>query len=472
VLYQVLADWLETFLLQVDLDETRASLPSFVRQELRAYLDCGILAKGFARVHCKTCGKDGLVAFSCKKRGICPSCGARRMVDQAAHWVDCVLPDVPIRQWVLSLPYIVRYRIGFDPELLSAVRRTFMRGVQSFVKRRLRDLGVPDGRTGAVVCVQRYDSALRLDPHFHALVLDGVYTDLGLYSEPRFHALPRPAAEDIRKLTRSLSGRILKLLRRRGALDAQQYQELGALELCQVAAVQGRIPFGEGAGQPDPRPGRHNEPLPPRTEPPLCAEYGGFSLHAATRVPAGHRNRLERLCRYLLRPAIATERLSLTPRGKVRYAFKKAWRDGSVAVEMSPLTFISRLAALIPAPRANLVTYHGLLAPAASYRDQVIPEPTAGLPTLRDPKATPVDGATRLSKEQRRRKLLWAEAMKRGLGLDVLACEHCGGRREVLTFLTDPLVITKILDHLGLPSELPPIRAARPPPGSERMFGA
>ena len=60
--------------------------------------------------------------------------------------------------------------------------------------------------------------------------------------------------------------------------------------------------------------------------------------------------------------------------------------------------------------------------------------------------------------------------MKRGLGLDVLTCEHCGGRREVLTFITDPLVIQRILEHLGLPSEPPQIRAARPPPGSERMF--
>ena len=76
----------------------------------------------------------------------------------------------------------------------------------------------------------------------------------------------------------------------------------------------------------------------------------------------------------------------------------------------------------------------------------------------------------RLSTEQKRRKLLWAEAMKRGLGLDVLTCEHCGGQREVLTFVTDPLVIRRILEHLGLPSEPPLVSPARPPPGSERMF--
>ena len=100
----------------------------------------------------------------------------------------------------------------------------------------------------------------------------------------------------------------------------------------------------------------------------------------------------------------------------------------------------------------------------------MIPEPTDSQSTLHDPKAAPIDAALRLSKEQKRRKLLWAEAMKRGLGLDVLTCEECGGQREVLTFITDPLVIRRILAHLGLPSEPPLISPARPPPGSERLF--
>ena len=219
VLYRVLAEHLENFLLQVDLDETRSSLPAFVRRELSDYLSCGILAKGFARVHCSTCKQDGLVAFSCKRRGICPSCGARRMVDLAAHWVDHVIPDVPVRQWVLSLPHRIRYRLGYDPKLLAGVRWVFMYAVQSWVKRRMRDLGAADGRTGGVVCVQRFDSALRLDPHLHALVLDGVYTGLERDGEVVFHPLPMPSDEDIEKLVKSLHGRVLSLLRRRGVLE-------------------------------------------------------------------------------------------------------------------------------------------------------------------------------------------------------------------------------------------------------------
>ena len=104
VLYQVVARELQTFLARVEHGDC-PGLPAFVRRELAALLDCGILARGFARVRCKGCGDDLLVAFSCKGRGICPSCGGRRMADTAAHLVDRVLPRVPVRQWV-SLPFI------------------------------------------------------------------------------------------------------------------------------------------------------------------------------------------------------------------------------------------------------------------------------------------------------------------------------------------------------------------------------
>jgi len=285
-----------------------------------------------------------------------------------------------------------------------------------------------------------------------------------------FHVLPKPTDADIERLVRSLCGRSVRLLHRRGALCDEGDEEPGALALCQAASAQGRIPFGPGAGARERRVGRRVAVAAARTKARLCADYGGYSLHAAVRVPAGQRNRLERLCRYLLRPAIVVGRLSVTPSGQVRYAFKKEWRDGSMAVEMSPLTLLSRLAALVPAPWVNLVTYHGLLAPAASYRDRVVPEPEEdpGTATARQP--VPAKLPPELQRERKRRRLLWAEAMKRGLGLDVLVCEHCGGRREVLALITNPRVIDRILSHLGLPTEAPAIRPARAPPGSEELF--
>ncbi len=95
---------LETFLAQAaEADPMADGVPSWVERDLRAYLRCGILAHGFARARCTGCGYDFLVAFSCKGRGVCPSCNARRMVETAAHLVDHVLPPLPVRQWVLSV---------------------------------------------------------------------------------------------------------------------------------------------------------------------------------------------------------------------------------------------------------------------------------------------------------------------------------------------------------------------------------
>ena len=96
-LHPVLLRHLQTFLLRAD-ERGGPGLPGFVRRELYRYLDCGILASGFARVHCASCGRDELVAFSCKGRGFCPSCGGRRMAETAMHLADEVLPAVPVRQ--------------------------------------------------------------------------------------------------------------------------------------------------------------------------------------------------------------------------------------------------------------------------------------------------------------------------------------------------------------------------------------
>jgi hypothetical protein len=110
VLYVVVAENPGFFLARQQ-DRGRV-VPKFVENDLRDFLDCGILERGFIRVHCNACGKDRVVAFSCKSRSFCPSCYGRRMAETAAHLVDHVLPEVPVRQWVLSVPFSLRYRLA------------------------------------------------------------------------------------------------------------------------------------------------------------------------------------------------------------------------------------------------------------------------------------------------------------------------------------------------------------------------
>lgn len=97
--------------------ESSQSLPAFVQQEFDAYLRCGVLAHGFIRAQCEDCHHEKLIAFSCKCRGFCPACGARRMAQTAVHFVDEIIPEVPVRQWVLSLPIPLRFLLTAHPEL-------------------------------------------------------------------------------------------------------------------------------------------------------------------------------------------------------------------------------------------------------------------------------------------------------------------------------------------------------------------
>src|SRR5712692_5034827 len=101
------------------------------------------------------CAREHLVPFSCKGRGFCPSCGGRRMTERAAHLVDEVLPRVLVRQWVLTVPYRLRYRMAFDHGLSRAVLGVYARVLLSVYARGARERGISGGRTGMVTVIQR-----------------------------------------------------------------------------------------------------------------------------------------------------------------------------------------------------------------------------------------------------------------------------------------------------------------------------
>ena len=152
LLYRTIAGHLETFLAHQR--ERGREVPHFVEREMRAYLSCGVLACGFLRLQCESCGKDRLLPLSCKGRSVCPSCGGRRMVDTAAHLVDRVFPRVPVRQWVLSLPFALRYRLAYDSEMVTAVLGVFIRALFGLYRRMARDYGIDQTQCGAVTFVE------------------------------------------------------------------------------------------------------------------------------------------------------------------------------------------------------------------------------------------------------------------------------------------------------------------------------
>ena len=145
------------------LEAEGVSLPHFVKEEFDAYLKCGRLEYGFLRVKCDACRYEKLVAFSCKRRGFCTSCGARRMAETAAHLVEHVLPEQPIRQWVLSFPYPLRFLFATRPAMLTQVLGIVYRAIATFLVRRAGLRVGAGARTGAVTLIQRFGSALNLE---------------------------------------------------------------------------------------------------------------------------------------------------------------------------------------------------------------------------------------------------------------------------------------------------------------------
>ncbi len=470
VLHTVVRAHLETFLREAAHRAGGGGLPRFVEQEFRDFLTCGVLAHGFARLRCDACAFERLVPFSCKGRGFCPSCGGRRMTECAARLVDGVLPHVPVRQWVLSLPHRLRYLLAWDHRLCRSVLGVFIRALLDFYRRQARQHGVGNGHTGTLTVIQRFGGGLNLNVHFHTLALDGVFCEQAT-GGLRFHPAAPPSDEEVVRLLATIRSRVRRLLRRRGLAGDEDLsppdplaEESLALAGISSASVLGRIALGRRAGARVWRLGHDPEALQVASTEPRQAHLDGFDLHANVWVPATNRARLEELCRYLLRPPVAQDRLRLTGDGRIRLTLKTPWADGTRHLLFEPMEFLEKLAALIPRSRVNLVLYHGVLAPHARWRPRVVlREPTdpatRGLANSLDP-----SDALPPAPRARPRHWAWAQLMERAFGIDVLACPRCAGRLRLVATVDDPQIIRAILESLGLPAEVPQPHPAQPPP--------
>ena len=138
----------------------------------RGYVRCGVLGRVFAHLQCEGCQRPLLVAFSCGSRAFCPSCLGRRMCQGALNLLTYVLPTVPLRQWVLTLPFELRAPLAYQRDLMGAVARIFADSVMGWYRRRLAP-GVPEARGGVVTVIQRSSSDMKLNPHLHAIAVPG-----------------------------------------------------------------------------------------------------------------------------------------------------------------------------------------------------------------------------------------------------------------------------------------------------------
>ena len=441
LLYQLVAQHYPAF--RTLMAEQGRSLPHYIQAEFEAFVRCGRLEHGFLRVRCESCQHEKLVAFSCKKRGFCPSCGARRMAESAALLPDEVFPEVPIRQWVLSFPFQLRFLLARFPELTSKILRIVYRAISAHL---IKQAGLTQAtaQTGAVTLIQRFGSALNLNLHLHMLFLDGVYAQ-DASGNPRFHRTKTPASQQLNTLVHTISQRVARCLEKRGLLERDAESSWLNLELedddcllqLQGHSVTYRIAVGPNQGR-KVLTLQTVAPKPEDNEQRCVANASGFSLHAGVVAGAKQRDKLERLCRYIARPAVSEQRLSLTATGKVRYELKTPYRDGTTHVIFEPLDFMSKLAALVPKPRSNLTRYHGVFAPNSKHRALVTPG-KRGKQAKKPAEKSP---------EERHQAMTWMQRLKRVFNIDIETCEHCGGKVKVIACIEDPTVIALILNHL------------------------
>jgi hypothetical protein len=408
------------------------------------------------------------------------------MCQSAANWVEHVLPEQRLRQLVLTFPFELRPRVAYDRELFGGVTKIFNDCVLGFYRRALRDLyGAGSGEGGAITVTQRTSSDLRLNPHLHQLALDGVFVE-DESGELVFHPLPTLTNADVADLLDVICIRMLAFLERKGVIEDRLDPRLAddgfaerepALASLASAAVTGNMPAGPEERQREPI--RLRSDGSDRSVSGLSARQCGFSLHAATTAPAHDARARETLCapsgitkrvKYVLRPPLAEQRVKKLLNGLVRVELKRPFSDGTVAIDLDPLSFLCRLAAAVPPPRAHLVRYSGVLSAAHRWRERVVPPP---------PETDEKDGACEhghpLGEEvaeplppgrstHRSGYRPWRELLKRTFQVDLEHCAKCGARLVLRALVTAAQSVARFLRRIGEDPDPPSIAPARAPP--------
>ena len=332
----MLREWWSPYVESVE--AAGSAVPGFVQKAVARLLTCGDPEHGFIRLRCPDCAAERALPFSCKGRGLCPSCGARRMHDTAHHLVERVLPDVPIRQYVLSPPSEMVGLLAARGEALSAVSRIFIEAIFAGIRARAGEAL----HCGAVVFVQRFTKALGTYPHLHVLVLDGGYTELE-DGNLEFQEDVPPSSTELRAIEARVEVKFARWLKRHGFLDEEgpSQEELGGWWTSAANEPSGVLaPVG-------------------------AQRSSRWEVDARVRVVAGDRKGREQLCLYVARPPFAEAQLEVLDEERVRLTFRSPMRSGQRALVLQPLALMRRLAWLVRA----IVGIKGPLVELRGLRD-------------------------------------------------------------------------------------------------------
>ena len=361
------------------------------------------MKNGFARVRCKDCGHEYLLAFSCKRRHFCPSCHQKRVVEFGEWLCQEVVKAVPHRHVVLSIPKILRRYFLYDRRLLSDLSRCGWEALKVFYT-----TGVSDEKVvpGAVVATQTFGDFLGFHPHLHILVSDGCFHKNGMFS-----VSPAVDTKSIEKIFRH---KVLKMLLSKGRITQDMIRLLDKW--------------------------RHT----------------GFNVYAEPRILPRYEKSMENLARYIIRASFSQERMTYQREaGQVEYRAK----DNSQTKVFDAVEWLAAMCSHVPNKGEQMVRY-GVYPPWRSYYSNVARgkrKKVAAddhIPCILEPELT-----------SRAFRKNWARLIQKIYEVDPLICPKCNGPMHVIAFIHDEEVIRKILKHLALwdvKRKLPP-RAHAPP---------
>jgi ribosomal protein S27E len=390
-----------------------------VRDVVQDYLKCGDLREGFARVRCPDCRHEYLLAFSCRGRWFCPSCHSKKGIQFGEHLKETILYPVPHRQYVFSIPIILRGYFRYDRKLLSKLCRCASKSLVTFFR---TALGVQSGALGAVMAIQTFGDYGKWHPHLHILVADGLFFENG-----SFYVMPRVELQPLQELFRAS---VLKMLKKEGKIGGE---------------LIGKIMRW-----------RHTS---------------GFSVHNGVQLARDDAEGGEALAQYIIRNPFSLEKLRYKEEtGAVIYRSKMTHgKNRSNFKIFGAEEFIATITQHIPEKSFQLVRYYGWYSSRARgdrRLRQSIKDTEAREGLLADPAVEVLDVAEH--KTRRIPSKTWRECIKKVWEVDPLICPHCRAEMKIVSFINEAVVIRRILDHLGLWSEVKP--AARPPPEPVAVF--
>ena len=304
--YRCVEDYFETFVRIYDNHFSRqyGFWRPYIEKVIYRYLDCGDPHNGFARVKCKDCGHEHLLAFSCKRRHFCPSCHQKRVVEFGEWLCMDVLKKVPHRHFVFGIPKMLRRYFLYDRKLLAGLSRCTWESLKIFLQEAVPE---NDPIPSAVIAVQTFGDFLGFNPHCHILVTDGCFYG----SRDMFRVAP---PVELKKLEAIFRQKVLRILLNKGKITEEMVKMLSGW--------------------------RHS----------------GFNVFCGNRISPKEDTAMENLARYIIRASFSQERMHyLDQEGTVVYTSK----DRKTTKVFPAMKWLAAMYSHIPNKGEQMIRYYG-----------------------------------------------------------------------------------------------------------------